>query len=102
MDGTPIQSFKKSFEQTLKRAGVLYDGSDGKKRTPYSLRHTYATMRLSEGVSVFSWPPTWARLLRCWTTSMGRRRVRDPKMAMKADEAFMSSGPAGRLNPRDA
>lgn len=52
MDGTPIQSFKKSFEQTLKRAGVLNDGSDGKKRTPYSLRHTYATMRLSEGVSV--------------------------------------------------
>ena len=51
-DGTPIQSFKKSFEQTLKKAGVLY-GSDGKKRTPYSLRHTYATIRLSEGVSVF-------------------------------------------------
>jgi hypothetical protein len=27
--------------------------SDGKKRVPYSLRHTYATMRLAEGVSVF-------------------------------------------------
>src|ERR1039458_2844324 len=51
-DGKPIGSFKKGFEQGLAAAGVLY-GSDGKKRVPYSLRHTYATMRISEGVSVF-------------------------------------------------
>lgn len=42
-DGSPIKSFKNSFQQALKKAGVLY-GSDGKKRVPYSLRHTYATM----------------------------------------------------------
>jgi integrase len=50
-DGKPIGSFKKGFEQVLDEAGVLYV-SDGKKRVPYSLRHTYATMRISEGVSV--------------------------------------------------
>ena len=48
-NGTAIGSFKKGFQQALKSAGVLY-GSDGKRRVPYSLRHTYATMRISEGV----------------------------------------------------
>ena len=51
-NGRPIGSFKKGFEQVLNEAGVLR-GSDGKKRVPYSLRHTYAAMRISEGVSVF-------------------------------------------------
>ena len=51
-DGKPIGSFKKGIEQALGEAGIL-DGSDGKKRVPVSLSHTYATMRISEGVSVF-------------------------------------------------
>ena len=37
----------------MKFAGVEID-SKGDKRTPYSLRHTYATMRLTEGVSVYT------------------------------------------------
>ena len=57
-NGRPIGSFKKGFEQALNEAGVLR-GSDGKKRVPYSLRHTYATMRISEGVSVFQFAPIW-------------------------------------------
>ena len=48
----PVASFKGGFQRALKEAGVLF-ASDGKKRVPYSLRHTYATMRLAEGVSVF-------------------------------------------------
>ena len=51
-DGKPIGSFKKGFERVLTECGVLYDGN-GKKRVPYSLRHTYATMRISEGVNVY-------------------------------------------------
>ena len=39
-------SFKGGFQRALKEAGVLF-ASDGKKRVPYSLRHTYATMRLA-------------------------------------------------------
>ena len=34
-DGSPILSFKKSFEQTLKKKAAVLYGSDGKKRTPY-------------------------------------------------------------------
>jgi integrase len=51
-DGTPIGSFKKSFESLMKAAGVETD-SHGNKRTIYSLRHTYATFRLNEGVHQF-------------------------------------------------
>lgn len=51
-DGTPIGSFKKSFTALLKGAGVETD-SHGQKRTIYSLRHTYATFRLQEGVHQF-------------------------------------------------
>ena len=43
-DGTPVGSFKKSFESLLKAAGVETD-RHGNKRTIYSLRHTYATFR---------------------------------------------------------
>lgn len=51
-DGSPIGSFKKSFQSLLRAAGVEHD-SYGQKRTIYSLRHTYATFRLHEGVHQF-------------------------------------------------
>ena len=51
-DGSPIGSFKKSFNSLLKSAGVEKD-EDGNQRTIYSLRHTYATFRLQEGVHQF-------------------------------------------------
>ena len=49
-NGRPIGSFKKGFQQVLDEAGVLR-GSDGKKRVPYSLRHTYATNRFLPGAN---------------------------------------------------
>ena len=49
-DGTEIGSFKKSF-QTLMRSCGTEEDSFGRKRTLYSLRHTYATFRLHEGVN---------------------------------------------------
>ena len=52
-DGSAIGSFKKSFQSLIKAAGVEQD-SHGQKRTIYSLRHTYATFRLHEGVHQFT------------------------------------------------
>ena len=49
-DGTPIHSFKKGFEALITEAGVNVDSED-ERRTIYSLRHTYATFRLQEGVN---------------------------------------------------
>ena len=50
-DGKPIHSSKRAFASLMRIAGVEFDGV-GKKHTIYSLRHTYATMRLTEGVSI--------------------------------------------------
>ena len=79
-EGQPIGSFKKGFEQVLDEAGVLR-GSDGKKRVPYSLRHTYATMRISEGVSVFQLAANMGTSVELIDTFYGKKRMRDPKMA---------------------
>jgi integrase len=49
-DGKTIPSFKKGFEALIKEAGVEVD-RNGEKRTIYSLRRTYATFRLHEGVN---------------------------------------------------
>ncbi len=49
-DGTEVGSFKKSFQSLLKGCGVEKD-SFGRQRSIYSLRHTYATFRLHEGVN---------------------------------------------------
>ena len=51
-DGTPIHSFKKGFLTLIREAGVEFD-REGERRTIYSLRHTYATFRLHEGVNHF-------------------------------------------------
>ena len=51
-NGGPIDSYKTSFSRLLKKAGVERD-SYGNKRTMYSLRHTYATFLLQEGVHHF-------------------------------------------------
>ena len=79
-NGRPIGSFKKGFEQALNEAGVLR-GSDGKKRVPYSLRHTYATMRISEGVSVFQLAANMGTSVEMIESFYGKKRMRDPKMA---------------------
>ena len=51
--GKPIHSFKKGFNALIKEAGVEFD-SNGQRRVIYSLRHTYATFRLHEGVNAYT------------------------------------------------
>ncbi|MDC1087280.1 hypothetical protein OAT44_07680 [Alphaproteobacteria bacterium] len=48
----PIGSIKGSWNSIMKGNGLLYD-KDGNKRVPHSLRHTYVTMRLGEGVNIY-------------------------------------------------
>jgi len=47
----PVKSFKRSFDNLLKAAGLLRD-RDGRKRTAYSLRSGYITQRLLLGDDV--------------------------------------------------
>lgn len=51
-NGKPIKSFKRSFRSLLDDTGLTKD-RQGKKRVLYSIRHTYATMRLKNGVSIY-------------------------------------------------
>jgi integrase len=78
--GTPVGSFKGGFQRVLREAGVLF-ASDGKKRVPYSLRHTYATMRLAEGVSVFQLAANMGTSVEMLEDFYGKKRMRDPKTA---------------------
>ena len=50
-DGLPINDYR-SYYNMLKAAGLDRD-TTGKPRTVYSLRHTYATVRLENGSSVY-------------------------------------------------
>ncbi len=52
-DGSGVRTFKKSFAALTKGAKVEKDGF-GQMRTVYSLRHTYATFRLHEGVNHYA------------------------------------------------
>ena len=47
VDGKYTNSYKGSFTRLLKDSG-LWIAQDGQRRSPYSLRHTYATMRINE------------------------------------------------------
>lgn len=78
--GAPVGSFKGGFQRVMKEAGVLH-ASDGKKRVPYSLRHTYATMRIAEGVSVFQLAANMGTSVEMLEDFYGKKRMRDPKMA---------------------
>ena len=49
-DGSPIQSFRKSYDRLLKNLNLQFNNR-GNKRTIYSLRHTYATFRLEDEVN---------------------------------------------------
>ena len=51
-NGAPIASFKNSFASLLKFAGVPAEKDEG-VRTPYSLRHYYATRQLSKEANPF-------------------------------------------------
>lgn len=52
-DGKAIHSFKKGFNALIAEADLEYD-SHGNRRVIYSLRHTYATFRLHEGVNQYT------------------------------------------------
>ena len=51
------------------------------RRVPYSLRHTYATMRISEGVSIYQLAANMGTSVEMIENFYGKKRMRDPRMA---------------------
>ena len=78
-NGKPIKSYKGSFNTLLQKVGLDVD-SDGKKRTPYSLRHTYITMRLMEGVNIYQLSSNVGTSIDMIELYYGHLRNRDPNV----------------------
>ena len=51
-DGTQPKSFQTTFKWLMKASGLLKDKSTGQSRTLYSLRHTYATLSMMDGMDI--------------------------------------------------
>lgn len=51
--GQHIQDFSKGFSTMLSKYNLLNNPKTGEKRTIYSLRHTYASVRLLNGVDIY-------------------------------------------------
>jgi|LauGreDrversion4_2_1035121.scaffolds.fasta_scaffold110697_2 integrase len=49
IDGNRPKSFHTTFNWLMKASGLLKDATTGQNRTQYSLRHTYATLALTDG-----------------------------------------------------
>ena len=75
-EGKPIGSFKKGFQNMVAKAGVEYD-TYGQRRTIYSLRHTYATFRLREGVHHFHLAQNMGTSVKMLSEFYGHVRSRD-------------------------
>ncbi|EDP66888.1 Integrase [alpha proteobacterium BAL199] len=77
-DGEPIHSFKKGFERVMSECGLLFQ-DNGQKRVPYSLRHTYATMRIAEGVNVYQLASNMGTSVDMIEMYYGKKRTSDPR-----------------------
>ena len=51
-DGTRTNSLNQTFEQLMRDTGLAVGGSSEQQRTLYSLRHTYATFALKDGIGI--------------------------------------------------
>jgi integrase len=75
-EGEAIGSFKKGFQNLISTAGVEFD-SYGRRRTIYSLRHTYATFRLREGTHHFHLAQNMGTSVKMLEEYYGHVRSRD-------------------------
>ena len=62
----------------MKQTNLLID-KDGNRRVPYSLRHTYVTMRLREGVNIYQLSNNIGSSVEMIESFYGKKRNKDPK-----------------------
>ena len=78
-NGKPIKSYKGSFNSLMDSVGLSFD-DEGKRRTPYSIRHTYITMRLMEGVNIYQLSSNVGTSVEMIENYYGHLRNRDPNV----------------------
>ena len=94
-NGKAVGSYKKGFYKLLDEAGVLYD-TEGKIRVPYSIRHTYITMRLNEGTSIYQLANNCGTSVEMIETFYGKKRVRNPKNVSDLTRTSKKRGGTGQ------
>lgn len=62
---------------------------------PYSLRHTYATMRISEGVNIFQLAANMGTSVEMIDDFYGKKRMRDPRMATEVTKRRLPAHKTG-------
>lgn len=90
-NGQPLGDLKAPFERYLKKTGTLEAG--GQKRTIYSLRHTYITMRLSHSTPIYFLAMNCGTSVEMIEKFYGKKRVTDPKVISQITQ--MSYQPKG-------
>ena len=88
-NGEPLGDLKAPFERYLKKTGTLEVG--GQKRTIYSLRHTYITMRLSHGTPIYFLAMNCGTSVEMIEKFYGKKRVTDPKVISQITQMSFQS-----------
>jgi len=95
-DGKSVGSYKKGFIQLLEGC-KLRVAKDGGNRTPYSLRHTYATMRINE-VPVYQLAVNMGTSVEMIEKYYSHARTTDPSFAQSMTKGNQTSS-SGRALP---
>ena len=96
-NGKPIQSFKKSFNSLMEQVGMSLDNR-GNRRTPYSIRHTYITMRLMEGVNVYQLASNAGTSIEMIENYYGHLRNRDPNVVSEITKNAFANSQSSKLD----
>ena len=78
-DGSSVGSYKKGFQKLLDECDLRLD-NDGNYRTLYSLRHTYATMRINE-VPIYQLAVNMGTSVKMIEEYYSHAQTKDPKFA---------------------
>ena len=78
-DGKPVQSYKVGYKTLLDKCG-LRENNDGDYRTIYSLRHTYATMRINQ-VPIYQLAVNMGTSVKMIEDYYSHAKTKDPEFA---------------------
>jgi integrase len=95
-DGSAVQSFKTAFNALLSYAGIPIE-RNGAKRSIYSLRHFYATMRLSNDTSPFLLAKQMGTSVEMLEKFYGQTVT--SKLAAEVSKGNQTVGDAGKVYP---
>jgi hypothetical protein len=95
-DGSKVGSYKKGFISLLEECDLRVDQFTGQNRTLYSLRHTYATMRINE-VPVYQLSVNMGTSVEMIELYYSHARTRSPEFAKTVTKGNQTS--EGRTLP---